>query len=435
MDKKELAFCVAKNLKDHGFQAYYAGGCVRDMVMRSEPSDYDIATDALPDNVMSIFKKTIPVGVHFGVVLALLEGVPFEITTFRKDGRYIDGRHPETVGFSKDPKEDVMRRDFTINGLLYNPFEDKILDYVNGINDIKSGVIRAIGDPKERFSEDKLRLMRAVRFSARFKYEIEEGTYNAVKELAPRINEVSHERIRDELDKILRGRNPGLGLQMLFDTGILQVIMSEASDMAGVEQPPEFHPEGDVFIHTKLMLDMLVNPSRVLAFAVLLHDIGKPRTFSVAERIRFDGHVPVGARMADSICKRFRFSNEEREKIVRYVENHLRFMDVQEMRESKLKRFMQSDTFVEELELHRIDCLASHGKLDNWEFCKKRLEEYSKEELKPIPLVNGNDLILEGYIPGPLFREILNKVLDLQLENQIKTKEEALTWIKKNYII
>jgi poly(A) polymerase len=435
VNKKELAFIVAKKLKDNGFQAYYAGGCVRDSIMNLEPADYDIATDALPDEVMKIFKKTIPIGAHFGVVLALEEGVPFEITTFRSDGAYVDGRHPESVKFSKTPQDDVKRRDFTINGLLYDPFNDQVLDYVNGVSDIRCGVVRAIGNPVERFTEDKLRLMRAVRFAARFKYEIEENTLTAVKALAPKIVDVSAERIRDEFDKILRGSNPGFGLQMLEDLGVLRCILPEVSDMVGVEQPPEFHPEGDVFIHTKMMLDMLKNPTKVLAFAVLMHDVGKPRTFSRAERIRFDGHVPVGAKMADLICKRFRFSNDEREKVVRYVENHLKFMDVQNMRESKLKRFMQSDTFIEELELHRVDCLASHRKLDNWEFCNRKLEEYSNEEIKPIPLISGSDLISEGYEPGPLFKEILTKVVDLQLENQIKTKEEALTWIKKNYII
>jgi len=435
VNKKDLALKVAKQLRDNGFQAYYAGGCVRDTITNLEPADYDIATDATPDIVMKIFKKTIPIGAHFGVILVLEEGIPFEITTFRSDGKYVDGRHPETVKFSKNPKDDVRRRDFTINGLLYDPFNEKVLDYVSGLDDIQKGVIRAIGNPMERFKEDKLRLMRAVRFSARFKYILEKNTLDAVKELAPKILEVSAERIRDELDKILRGKNAAFGFQMLEDTGIMRYILPEVSAMVGVEQPPEFHPEGDVFTHTKIMLDLLDKPTKVLAFAVLMHDVGKPKTFSLAERIRFDGHVPVGAKMADQICKRLKFSNDEREKIVRYVENHLKFMDVKNMRESKLKRFMQSDTFIEELELHRVDCLGSHRKLDNWEFCKSKLEEYSREEIKPIPLISGNDLIKEGYEPGPLFKEILIKIGDLQLENQIKTREEALTWVKKNYII
>lgn len=435
MHKKELAISIAKILNNKGFQAYFAGGCVRDSIMGIEPLDYDIATDAEPSVVMELFPKTFPIGVQYGVILVLKDGMPFEVTTFRRDGRYIDGRHPETVGFSKTPQEDVKRRDFTINGLLYDPLKDNILDYVNGREDIKNGIIRAIGDPFERFNEDKLRLMRAVRFACRYNYKIEEDTLKAIKSLSPRITEVSTERIRDELDKIIRGKHPGLGLQMLHDTGLLQHILPEVSQMMGVPQPEEFHPEGDVFTHTKICLDLLKNPSRELAFSALLHDIGKPKTFVRAERIRFDGHVPLGARMADEICRRLRFSNEEREHIVTYINNHLRFMDVQEMRESKLKRFMQSETFIEELELHRADCLASHCKLDNWEFCKRKLEEYSKEELKPQPLITGNDLITLGYTPGPLFKDILTKVCDLQLENQLKTKEEALTWIKENYKI
>lgn len=435
MDKKTLAIDITKILKNHGFMAYFAGGCVRDAIMNIEPVDYDIATDASPDKVMELFPKTFPVGVQYGVVLVIKDGIQFEVTTFRKDGRYVNGRHPESVSFSKTPAEDVKRRDFTINGLLYDPFKDEILDYVGGRDDIKSGVIRAIGDPNERFQEDKLRIMRAVRFAARYKYTIEENTMSAIKIFAKKINEVSPERIRDELDKIFRGENPGLGLEMLLLTGILIEILPEVSAMEGVEQPSEFHPEGDVFTHTKIMLDMLKDPTRVLAFSALLHDVGKPKTFSRAERIRFDGHVPLGARMADEITRRLRFSNDEREKIVRYIENHLKFMDVQEMRTAKLKRFMQSDTFLEELELHRVDCLASHGKLDNWEFCKKKLEEYSKEEIKPEPIISGDDLIILGYKPGPLFKEILIKSGDLQLENKIKTKEEALTWVKKNYKI
>jgi len=436
MDKKrELANEVVKILTGNGFQAYFAGGCVRDFIMGIEPVDYDIATDASPDAVMKIFQRTFPIGAQFGVVLVMMEDIPYEVTTFRRDGRYVDGRHPESVGFSKTPQDDVKRRDFTINGLMYDPLKDKVLDFVNGKEDIAKKIIRAIGDPFERFEEDKLRLMRAVRFAARFDYVIENNTLSALKYLACKITEVSAERIRDELDKIIRGKNPGKGLQMLEDTGILKYVLPEVSAMIGVEQPPEFHPEGDVFIHTKMMLDMLDKPSRMLAFAVLLHDVGKPKTFTRAERIRFDGHVPVGARMANDICRRLKFSNDDREGIVVCVENHLKFMDVKEMREAKLKRFMQSATFVEELELHRVDCLASHGKLDNWEFCKNKLEEYSKEEIRPEPLVSGNDLIELGFKPGPIFKEILTKVMDLQLENAVKNRDEALTWVKNNCIL
>ena len=435
MNKKIFALDIAKKLADSGWQAYFAGGCVRDAIMEIDPVDYDIATDARPEQVMKLFPRTIPVGIQFGVVLVIMGGISYQVTTFRKDGLYVNGRHPSTIGFSSSAQEDVIRRDFTINGLLYDPFQDRILDYVEGIKDINSGIIRAIGDPQARMQEDKLRMMRAVRFACRYRYQIEVDTLQSIKKLAPKIKQVSIERIRDELDKIIRGKHPGLGLQMLSDMGLMKHIMPEIDAMIGVMQPEEFHPEGDVFTHTKVILDLLKDPSRVLAFAALLHDVGKPKTFVRAERIRFDGHVPAGARMANEICHRLKFSNNERERIVDYVSNHLKFMDVKKMREAKLKRFMQDDTFIEQLELHRVDCLASHGKLDNWEFCRQKQAEYSKEELKPVPLLTGDDLINIGYRPGPMFKEILAGVSDLQLENKIKTKEDALTWVRNNYKI
>ena len=433
MGKKELAKTIVKKLRDNGFTSYYAGGCVRDIIMGTDPKDYDIATDARPEDVVKMFPKTFPVGMQFGVVVVLLEGINFEVATFRTDGRYIDGRHPKKVMFTKSPEQDVKRRDFTINGILYDPFEEKNLDYVNGIEDIKQGIVRAIGDPLKRFEEDKLRLMRAVRFAARYSYKIEENTERALKTLAYKIVEVSSERIREELDKIIRGDNAGAGLQMLLDMGILKHILPEVSQMEGVKQPEQFHPEGDVFTHTKIMLDLIDKPNKILAFASLFHDIGKPDTFVQAERIRFDGHVPLGAKMTDKICRRLKFSNEEREKIVTCVNNHLKFMDVKNMRESTLKKFIRTDTFIDELEMHRVDCLASHGKLDNWEFCRERLNDYSEEELKPKPVINGDDLMKMGYKPGPLFKEILARILDLQLENKFSSKEEALTWVKENY--
>ncbi len=435
MDKKKLALNIAGKLADKGFQAYFAGGCVRDTIMGRDPADYDIATDARPEQVMKIFPRSIPVGIQFGVVLVIEGDIHYEVSTFRKDSIYIDGRHPSSVGFSSSARDDVVRRDFTINGLLYDPLQDKVLDYVEGIRDINRGIIRAIGDPEVRMGEDKLRIMRAIRFACRYGFPIEENTLSAIKKLVAKIEEVSIERIRDELDKIIRGEHPGMGLQMLSDVGLMKYIISEVDSMKGVMQPEEFHPEGDVFTHTMITLDLLRNPSRVLAFAALLHDVGKPKTFTRAERIRFDGHVTVGARMADEICRRLKFSNNERERIVLYISNHLKFMDVKKMREARLKRFMQDETFEGQLELHRADCLASHGKLDNWEFCRQKLAGYSQEELRPAPLINGNDLKDAGYAPGPIFKQILAKVSDCQLENSIKTKEDALTWVKNNYKI
>lgn len=435
MDKYRVAAEIVDKLRQAGFAAYFAGGCVRDRIMGVKPLDYDIATAASPQKIMALFKRTVPVGIQYGVVLVVEKGIPFEVAAFRRDGIYIDGRHPVNVDFAQSPEQDVKRRDFTINGLLYDPVNGQVLDYVGGKRDIQQGLIRAIGNPEERFAEDKLRMMRAVRFASRYLYQIEAGTLAAIKKLAPAIGEVSLERIRDELDKIIRGRHPGFGLQLLEDTGLLIYVLPEVSALVGVAQPEEFHPEGDVFIHSKIMLDLLDQPSFKLAFAALLHDIGKPRTFVQAERIRFDGHVQLGARMADNICRRLKMSNEQREHITTYIWNHLKFMDVQEMREAKLKRFMQSETFLEELELHRVDCLASHGKLDNWFFCRQKLVEYSQEQLRPVPLISGDDLIELGYKPGPVFKEILNRVADLQLENELMTTDQALTWVKENYTI
>jgi len=330
---------IIKVLKKHGFIAYFAGGCVRDMIMKRDSYDYDIATNAHPEKIIELFPKTIPVGIQFGVVIVLLDNQQYEVATFRKDLDYKDGRHPESVLFT-DPKEDAERRDFTINGLFYDPLADKILDFVDGIDDIKKGVIKAIGNPYDRFSEDKLRILRAVRFSARFKFPIEENTLIAIKKTASKINEVSPERIRDELIKIFMGPNRGNALQLLHDLEILQYILPEVEAMYGVEQPKEFHPEGDVFVHTKILLDYLGdNPSHVLAFAGLLHDVGKPDTYVEAtDRIRFNCHEIVGAKIANKILKRLRFSNEDRKNIVLYIKEHMKFMHVQKMREGKLKK-------------------------------------------------------------------------------------------------
>ena len=442
---RKTAIDIVKKLNSAGYNALFAGGCVRDEIMGIEPDDYDIATDAHPDEVMAFFEKTVPVGAQFGVVLVVIDDIPFQVATFRSDGRYIDGRHPENVSLSASAEEDALRRDFTINGLMFDPIAGKLYDYVNGEKDIQDRIIRCIGEPRERFTEDKLRLMRAVRFAARFGYQIEAKTLDAIKELAPTILEVSYERIQMELVKIFTGKNAGTGLQLLRDTGLLAQVLPEVSAMAGVPQPRDFHPEGDVFTHTKLALDNLTKPSEdeiafsisppkpALAFAALLHDVGKPLTFKITDRIRFYGHNKIGAEIANSICTRLRFSNDEREKIVACVENHMTFMNAHRMKESTLKRLVRRETFLDELALHKADCLASHGKLDNWEFCIRRFEEYSVEEIKPTPLINGHDLINLGYNPGPIFKEILDAVEEAQLDNQINTKEEALKFVMENF--
>jgi poly(A) polymerase len=429
---REKAVEVIQVLRKAGFRAYWAGGCVRDLVMGHEPQDYDIATDARPELVMTLFPKTVPIGVSFGVVKVLTNESEFEVATFRSDGRYLDGRHPVDVHYSGD-REDAARRDFTINGMFYDPVKKEIIDYVDGQRDIKAGLIRAIGNPRERFEEDKLRLLRAVRFASRFNYGIEPQTYEAIKERAGEIVQVSAERIRDELKKMLTGPNPSGSLSLLLETGLVKPILPEVTAMAGVEQPKEFHPEGDVLTHTLLLLKNLDRPSFELALAALLHDIGKPPTFSIRDRIRFDNHCEVGARMAGAICGRLRLSNEQTELVVELVRDHLRFKDVQQMRESTLKRFLRRPGFQEHLELHRLDCLASHGDLTLWEFCNKKLAEIGPEEMRPERLLTGDDLIRTGYSPGPLFSKILTRLEDAQLEGRIKSRAEAMEWVRREF--
>ncbi|MBI3994518.1 MAG: CCA tRNA nucleotidyltransferase, partial [Nitrospirae bacterium] len=386
--------------------------------------------------VMKLFSKTVPVGVSFGVVRVIQDGFECEVATFRSDGRYLDGRHPVEVHYSGD-REDAIRRDFTINGMFYDPLKEEIIDYVEGQRDIKAGVIRAIGNPRERFEEDKLRLMRAVRFSARFSYAIEPQTYEGIKERAEEIVQISAERIRDELKKMLTGPNPSGSLSLLIETGLAKPILPEVTAMAGVEQPKEFHPEGDVLTHTLLLLKNLDRPSFELSLAALLHDIGKPPTFSPPktdrDRIRFDGHCEVGARMAEAVCERLRLSNDQTALTVELVRDHLRFKDVQQMRESTLKRFLRRPGFSEHLELHRLDCLASHGDLTLWEFCGKKLAEIGPEEMRPARLLTGDDLIRMGYSPGPLFSKILLQLEDAQLEGRIKSREEAVEWVREEF--
>lgn len=427
----QLALRIAERLHKAGFTAYLAGGCVRDAVMGKEAQDYDIATSAKPEEVESLFSKTVPVGKQFGVILVIEEGKEFEVATFRKEGGYKDGRHPTEVKFTA-PGEDAQRRDFTINGLFYDPAAGKVLDYVGGQADIPKKVIRAIGKAEERFDEDKLRLLRAIRFASSLGFEIEDATWQAIKKKAPLINQVSPERIRDEIVKMLTRPGASRGLELLSSSGLGKEILPEIEAMKGVEQQPDYHPEGDVFIHTRLLLEKLNNPTPTLALGALFHDVGKPPSFAVRNgKITFYEHEFVGARMTEDIMRRLKFSNDEINSVKECVVNHMKFGNVQQMRSGKLKQFVSRPNFLTELELHRIDCLSSHGKLDNYEFLKQKLKEYEKEELRPKPLVNGHDLIALGLEAGPEMKPLLEEIYVLQLEGAFKNKDEALAWVRK----
>lgn len=428
---KQTAVEIVRRLRQAGHLAYFAGGCVRDMVRGLEPHDFDIATTATPEQVQALFPRTVPVGAAFGVVLVLEGGHQFEVATFRCDEGYVDGRHPSAVRYGT-PQEDAQRRDFTINGMFYDPLEEKLLDWVGGRADIERRLVRCIGEPRQRFAEDKLRMLRCVRFASTLGYEIEPATFAALRQMASQIKVVSAERIRDELIKIFTRANPGRGLVLLEESGLLREILPEVAAMKGVQQPEAFHPEGDVFEHVKRMLDaMPPSPSLTLAFAVLLHDVGKPPTYRVSDRIRFNDHDKVGAQMAEAILRRLRFSNEQIERIVLCVAEHMRFRYVQEMRPSKLKRILARPTFPDELELHRLDCVASHGGLENVEFLRKKAAETSPEAVKPKPLVTGEDLLGIGFQSGPLLGQVLREIEELQLDDRLRSREEALAYARQ----
>ncbi|MDR4509947.1 MAG: CCA tRNA nucleotidyltransferase [Candidatus Brocadiaceae bacterium] len=422
---RQNAIEIVHTLQSHGYKAFFAGGCVRDMIMERESTDYDIATSALPSDVMNLFNNTIPVGVQFGVVIVVKDSHRFEVATFRTEGSYSDGRHPDSVSFST-AEDDVKRRDLTINGLLYDPVEDHLLDYVGGREDISRKIIRSIGNPLKRFTEDKLRMMRAARFACRFQFHIHEDTKKAIIQLAPQIHAVSAERIREELEKILTGPNPHVGIKLLDELRLLEEILPEVSDMKGVRQPENFHPEGDVFVHTLLCLSKMKRPSWTVAMGALLHDIGKTVTFQELDRIRFNLHEKVGANMAARICDRLKTSNADKERIVWLVLKHLYFKDAQRMRLSKLKRLFAEDGYQELAELCRIDAMASSGDLSDYLYCQEMSGRLTTEEVKPEPLITGHDLIAMGLKPGPSFKIILTKIEDEQLEGTLATKEAAI---------
>src|SRR5271168_531882 len=450
MSPRAFAEQICRKLRAAGFQAFLVGGCVRDILLGREPADYDVCTDAAPDQVLRIFPASLTVGAKFGVVIVVEVAPPdssegdaaapiqVEVATFRSDIGYSDGRHPDNVVLAKSPQEDVKRRDFTINALLMDPETNEVLDFVGGREDLKAGIIRAIGRPEERFREDKLRMIRAVRFAARFHYAIHAATFGAIVKLAPEISQVSAERIRDELTKLLTEGAARRAFELLDETGLLPELLPEVARMKGVEQPPQFHPEGDVWTHTLLMLEQLkAGSTPTLAWGVLLHDVGKPPTFAPPSgpdgRIRFDQHVEVGTRMAEEICRRLRFSNEDTEQIAALVANHLRFKDVPQMKPATLKRFVRLDRFDEHLELHRLDCSSSHGNLENYEFVRRFLAETPPEKVRPPRLLTGEDLKALGFTPGPQFKEILDAVEEAQLNARLNTREEAIRLVEQSY--
>ena len=453
MSPRAFAEQICRKLRAAGYQAFLVGGCVRDILLGHEPADYDVCTDATPEQVLRVFPRSLTVGAKFGVVIVVEDSqadalpagagsasdpaapIQVEVATFRSDIGYSDGRHPDSVVLAKTPQEDVKRRDFTINALLMNSETNEVLDFVGGREDLRAGIIRAIGDPVERFREDKLRMVRAVRFAARLHYEIEPKTFRAIQDLAPEIGQVSPERLRDELTKLLTEGAARRAFELLDETKLLPQLLPEIARMKGVEQPPQFHPEGDVWIHTLLMLEKLpTGCSSTLAWGVLLHDVGKPATFTPASgpdgRIRFDRHAEVGTRMAEEICRRLRFSNDDTEQIAALVASHMKFKDVLQMKPATLKRFARLNRFDEHLELHRLDCSSSHRMLDNYDFVRRFMDETPAEEIRPPRLLTGDDLLAIGLKPGPAFKEILNAVEEAQLNDSISTREEALILAK-----
>jgi poly(A) polymerase len=464
----EAALRVVEALRAEGHQAYLAGGCVRDLLLGRDPLDYDVATSATPDVVLDMFPRTFAVGAHFGVVLVADEApdeIPpledagdagpryatTEVATFRSDSAYSDGRHPDAVRYTTTPEEDVQRRDFTINGLMLDPLHGggdleaflsnrsalraAVLDYVGGLADLDAGIIRAIGEPRRRFEEDQLRLLRAVRFAARFGYSIEPATHEAMRALAQRIRSVSRERVRDELTRMLTEGRARQAFELLDETRLLAEVLPEIVKMKGVAQPPQYHPEGDVFIHTLMLLEQLEpGAPSALAWGALLHDVGKPPTYRVApDRIRFDGHVEVGVAMGAEICRRFRFSNEDTRQILALIENHMRFADAPHMKSSTLKRFFRLPCFEEHLALHKMDCMAAHRNLDTYDFVVERYHAMPEEDVRPRPLLTGRELIAAGYAPGPRFKEMLRAAEDAQLEGAITSAEEAVALVRQRF--
>jgi poly(A) polymerase len=438
MQPRELANSICDALQHAGFEAFLVGGCVRDLLLQREPADYDVATSATPEQVLKLFPDGVTVGAQFGVILVVREGAKAEVATFRSDVGYSDGRHPDRVEYASSPEEDVKRRDFTINGLVMRHNTGEILDFVDGQADLRAGIIRAIGEPDRRFAEDKLRMLRAVRFAARFGYEIEPKTFAAIRRHAREISQVSAERIREELTKLLTEGAARSGFELLDSCWLLSIVLPEISAMKGVQQPPQYHPEGDVWIHTRLMLEGLPAGCRAtLAWGVLLHDVGKPATFRSAketgDRIRFDGHVDVGMAIAKKILERLRFSNDDTERIVSLVEQHMKFKDVGRMRPATLKRFVRLPHFDEHLALHRLDCLSSHRNLEAYEFVTDFLRTTPPEDVRPKKLMTGEDVLELGFSPGPIVGKILTAVEEAQLNGELGSRDEAISFVDRRF--
>jgi poly(A) polymerase len=433
VSQKEKAIAIVKRLREAGYESYLAGGCVRDMLLGKAPEDYDITTNAKPDDIVKIFPKTVPVGAQFGVILVIVEGEPFEVASFRHDGPYLDGRRPTHVRYGS-LREDIFRRDFTINGMVYDPIADQIIDLVGGRKDLAGQLVRAIGTPRSRFEEDRLRMVRAVRFAASLDFTVESETLAAIRELAPTVRQISWERIGEEITRILTEGGAKTGFELLDRTGLLKVLLPEIDAMKGVEQSPDYHPEGDVFTHTMLTLDHLDSPTETLAYGCLLHDVGKPVCIRRdEERLTFYGHTEKGAEMAEEVLKRLKRSRATRERVAYLVRNHLRHLQAPQMRLSTLKRFLGEDGIEELLELTRIDALSANGDLQHYRFCIEKLAELKAEEIHPEPLLRGRDLIAMGFSPGPHFHEILKQVEEAQLGGELLSREQAMAWVEKNY--
>jgi len=432
---REKAISVVRRLHEEGFEAFFAGGCVRDMLLHKIPQDYDITTNARPEEIRRLFSETIPVGAQFGVMLVVIDGEPFEVATFRHDGPYLDGRRPSHVRYGT-LEEDILRRDFTINGMVYDPIADRLIDLVDGRTDLEGRLLRAIGEPQARLEEDRLRMIRAVRFAASLGFTIDPRTFAAIQQLAATITTIAWERIGDEVTRILIEGGARRGFELLDESGLLQVLLPEIVALKGTPQSPDYHPEGDVFAHTLLLLSHLEPvSSETLAYGCLLHDVAKPVCFrQEAERITFYGHTEVGAAMSEEILKRLKRGRATWERVAYLVRNHLRHVQAPQMRLSTLKRFLREEGIDELLELTRIDALASNGDLQYYQFCKQRLAELNEAQIRPPPLVRGTDLIALGLVPGPIFSEILQRVEDQQLGGELTSRKQALEWIQQNYV-